>query len=143
MATKLPLPTRKNIKEYEPKLKEHLDKFGQAIGGTWTFDCDFAAVYEAVAEDDKPRIGEVVYNMYMGALTENVCRLAQDEMVKEAIEEAAPNKKIVFMLGPVADDAYEKTHDINFNDDNLNIVVPPQSFWINTHKVGEYIEKRL
>ncbi|KAJ3288717.1 hypothetical protein HK104_008011 [Borealophlyctis nickersoniae] len=114
------------------------------IAGTWTFDCDFPAIYEAVSEDDKPRIGEVVYHKYMGAFTENVYRLASTTLsIDMDLEEAAPNKKIVFQLGPVADDAYSKAHDINFNDGNINIVVPPQYFGIDTRCVGFYIEKRL
>ncbi|KAJ3295642.1 hypothetical protein HK104_002447 [Borealophlyctis nickersoniae] len=143
MATKLPLLTRKSIKEYEPKLQECLDKLGQAIGGTWTFDADFPALYEAVSADYKSRLGEIVYGSYMVAFTENVVKLAEDEMTKEAIEEAAPNKKIVFQLGPVADDATERNHDIHFNDGNINIIVPVESFWCNVDYVGRYIEKRL
>ncbi|KAJ3280640.1 hypothetical protein HK104_000526 [Borealophlyctis nickersoniae] len=141
----LPLITRKNIVEYEPKKVEALRNISKALGGSWTFNADFVKIYGAIPnEDHKQRLGEIVYGSYLMEFADNIESKASDSMFVEFLNAAAPNKKITFTAGTVdPENPGDRYHDIDFKDGNINITASAESFWTNVNQVGYHIDKKL
>ena len=138
----LTLLTKKNLRDYDAKLKENLGKIEKAIGlSGLTLEVKDMGKCAAAAKDCgyENRVGEVIYDWYMSGIAENIVRLAKDDMVKEALHDAISAKKITFRV----DDAAESYHDEKFEDGCLAILVKANSMGTNVGSTGEGLDKLL
>eukprot|EP00026_Physarum_polycephalum_P003638 Phypoly_transcript_03651.p1 GENE.Phypoly_transcript_03651~~Phypoly_transcript_03651.p1 ORF type:complete len:695 (+),score=161.19 Phypoly_transcript_03651:270-2354(+) len=97
----LPLTIRKNIRDSEPKLKEHLEKLMNITGKEWSFETDWAKLVAAEPnQSNKDSIGSTIQDECMKALVQNIEELCKNESSKEAFNEASANSKITFRNNP-------------------------------------------
>lgn len=135
----LPLKSSLNIKENEEKKEENLKKIQDATGLSTdvTVDIDWATIeaFTKKAGYDN-RLGDVVYDWIFGGLASNISRMCEEELTKEAIQEAwttgvirlEENKKISY-------------HAVEFT--NGDLVIQYNNLCSNTGSVGSDIESKL
>jgi nitrate reductase NapAB chaperone NapD len=96
MATKLSLTTRKNIKDAEPKLQEHLALITKTTGVTFEVEIDWLSIVDDIdTKGYKDRAGEVVYDWYLGGLSKNVEAFVKDPIQKEAFVETFSSRHLI------------------------------------------------
>ena len=61
----LPFTLQKNIRDYEPKMKNHLKKISEHLGKEITFETNWADIYAVVDKSYKERLGEILYDSYL------------------------------------------------------------------------------
>jgi hypothetical protein len=111
----LPLVIRKNIRDSEPKLHEHLAIINEATGKEWAFEADWAAIVGQLEANQKDTIGQLYHNDVMGNLARNIAKLVKTETTKEAFLEATSSNKIVIKLNDKIKDYW----DISFSNGDL------------------------
>jgi hypothetical protein len=71
MATpKLPLKAQMNVRDHEKDLQSNLATITKATGKTFSVDADFPAIHHVISDNNKEKIGDIVYNRYMSAIAE-------------------------------------------------------------------------
>jgi len=98
MSDSIPFALKKNIKDNEPNLKKNLDRLKAATGVDFTLEVNWAEIRNAVKKDeeDKNKLGNDMYERYMGALAvlfENKCK---DAILKKALVDNISTKVIRF-----------------------------------------------
>ncbi|KAJ3287833.1 hypothetical protein HK104_008425 [Borealophlyctis nickersoniae] len=143
MSGKLPLLVRKNIAANESKRDEAMEIVNKTLGGTWTFEVDFNAVHDQLQHShQKELVAEMVYK-YLEVLAKNISKKAADETLKDAINAAAPSRKITFSFGTVPAGVPDKNHHINFDNGTLNLIVPLDLYGNTVEYVGHYIDRQV
>jgi hypothetical protein len=158
----LPLTIRKNIRDSEPKLKEHLEKINNVTGKEWSFEADWAKLVAAEAiAPYKDQVGSMLQDELMRNLAENLDRLCKSESTKEAFLEATGNSKIVFRHNPkqasywavlfengdlvVEFKQFANTHELSYF--NITSVIPtpglPLPVRLNIEKSREQMDAAL
>ena len=61
----LPLTLKKNIRDSSKKLDENLNRIEKITGKVFTFETDYADVYEKADKSYKDRLGEILQESYM------------------------------------------------------------------------------
>jgi len=146
----LPLETRKGIRDGEAKAKVHLERLKKATGVEWKLDVNFDDLWKECPGDPKwqsyrNRIGALILDGYLEAVSKNVERICKDEMVKEALLEAAPKHVIHWKFG-ATDKSKFSAHNYSQcvpTDGALVITVPPANFPSNVGECGSTLEKLL
>jgi len=131
---KLPLVLRKNIKENEANLKEHMATINTAVGKTWTFEVDFAKINSntEIREDLHDRLGEVIYSSYLENLATGIKSFCEHPMNKEALASAVTKNKIMYRLNAAAEPL---CNEFKIEDGVLILQSPPKYFWSNLSEV--------
>jgi hypothetical protein len=140
--SKLSLTTRKNIKDCEPKLQANLKKLTAATGITFDTEFDWL-VLAPIAEEKgyKDRIGEVIYDWYLGGLADHVTRFCQDPIQKESfVETFGSAKRITFGIYEPEEGDYRYVRTRNDNG-TLVIEAPKERFISNVSNTGEDLSK--
>ncbi|EFA81023.1 hypothetical protein PPL_05858 [Heterostelium album PN500] len=93
----LSLASRLNMKEYQERMNESIEKIKTCLGTDWGVESSsFDDIYPFLeSESDKTRIGET-FNDVLKAISTNIVKKCADEMVKEAFIENTANGKIIF-----------------------------------------------
>jgi len=128
----LPLTIRKNIRDSEPKLKEHLEKLREITGKDFEFEADWAGVVAQLDEHTKNNIGNLYHNEIIGYLVQNIDKICKDEMTKESLVEATSANKIIFRCN----DKIKNYWNISF--ENGAIVVEHKKNICNTYDVCNF-----
>jgi len=142
----LPLFTVENIDENAPKVVAHMAAISKAMGAPWTFEINYEEIFATLPDGGdfesgyRWRLGECLL-WYLDALQPKLVSLAKDDMIREAIGEAASKKIIRFVLGETAN-AYSY-NETRFTDGVLEVVVPADKFCVNCDGVGSNIESIL
>jgi len=136
----LPLVSKINVRDYWDNTKsELLDKLKSASGVAWTFEVDFKKLFDSIKEDGrKDQIGQVAFWNLEG-LVDNLVRKMKDDMVKEAILDAAPKHVISLYIGNVP----KGYHDVKFQDGGIHVVVKADSVASNVSEIGDHIDDLL
>ena len=61
----LPMTLKKNIRDSAKKLDENLNRIEKASGKVFTFETDYADVYEKADKSYKDRVGEILQDSYL------------------------------------------------------------------------------
>jgi hypothetical protein len=135
---------RKNVKDKEVDMKKHLARIQKVTGVEFTVEVDWQVIATHAAASglytDRP--GDVIYASYLPGLAGNLERLCKDDMVKEAVVEAAHKKVISFSVVP--DSEVEGKNPIcKFADGTLQVIFTKASFNVNAQKTGADIQSRL
>jgi len=140
--SKLSLATRKNIKDAEPKLQANLKKLTAASGITFDVEIEWTALAPIADEKGyKDRVGEIVYDWYLGGLASSVETFCKDPIQKEAFVEAfGSTHRISFVIQEQeeGDSSYVRTKNDN---GSLVIVTFPSRFCSNVSYTGEDLSK--
>lgn len=137
----LNVATRKNIKDAESNRKTNLDRINKAVGIEFELDHDWVALAKAAADRGyEDRVGEIIFNWYLGGLADNLERLCKDDMSKEAVAEACEKKTIAFVLAPKGTSGYGAC---TFVDGVLTVTLPVDNFCSNVGELGKDIESQL
>jgi len=84
-----------NMEQNREKLQENLERITKATGQEYTFDdASLEAVYSKLNDNNKERIGSLIYDQVLGYLASNFERSLKDEMVLEAFNEIATSHMI-------------------------------------------------
>jgi len=143
----LPLLAVENIDENTPKLNASMAAISKALGGNWTFQVDYDALFNTLADTGdfergyRWRLGEVM-TWYLDGLQSKIVSLAKDDMVKEAINEAGSKKIVRFVLGELTTGG-GTCCESRFADGVLELVSPEARFCSNCGDVAAYLEKVL
>jgi len=144
------LMCRKNIAQNNEKLQENLEKLKDATGIDFEIEVDFGSLVEnwkkgksGLQNSDTDRIGEYVYDSYLGGLTYNIERLCQDDLGKEAFTEAMSAKTINIVILSVLKKGEYFYSRCRIADGKLILEIPAQNFPCNVSEAGSDIEKLL
>jgi hypothetical protein len=140
--SKLSLTTRKNIKDSEPKLQANLKKITAATGITFDTEFDWM-VLAPVAEEKgyKDRVGEIVYDWYLGGLASSIESFCKDPIQKESfVESFGSAKRITFEIYDPEEGDYSYVKTKNDNG-SLVIRTPKERFVSNTSNTGDDLSK--
>eukprot|EP00300_Choanocystis_sp_HF-7_P008061 c15674_g1_i1.p1 GENE.c15674_g1_i1~~c15674_g1_i1.p1 ORF type:complete len:295 (+),score=64.16 c15674_g1_i1:33-887(+) len=141
----LPLVVRKNLRDNEEAKNQALARIEAALGQRYTFEMDVVAQYKVLAASDradyKEQIGEIIFGNYgyLNGLANKLESLAQDDMVKEAINDAASSHQITFKFDKDCS-SYNETKFIN---KVMTMTTTPGYFWTNVDQIGNTIESQL
>jgi len=138
----LPLRAALSIKQKEEARDEFLKKIQDAVGLSTdvTLDVDWTAIEPILKKQGYgDRLGDVVYEWILGALTNNIVNICKDDMTKEAVAEAwttgvirlEENKKI------------SSYHAVEFVNGDLIIQYKPEGIASNVGSIGADIESKL
>jgi len=142
----LSLALKQNIRDNEVHRDAHLARITKATGGApWTFECDWAALAADCGDKNfTDRVAEAIFGKsgFLGYLAEGIEGSCKDDMVKEAINEAASKHKITFIYGQTE---YSSDAEVHYKDGVLQMMQRAGSFPANVADIRgkKVIEKRL
>ncbi|CAK7891850.1 hypothetical protein CAAN1_19S00364 [[Candida] anglica] len=141
--SKVPLVTRKNIKDAEATNAEYLAKINKTLGTEWTLDVDYAGLYAEIATA-KPDYAETVGDVttwYFERLADNLESFVnKDDMYKEAlVEEVSANKIKAFEI--VDEDSFY--NKVAIKDGALVLIVPRNNIATNVDNIAQDLESIL
>jgi hypothetical protein len=142
MSTKLTLLQRKEIKQYEPKIDDEINKIKENFGlESLSFEPDYLRIYNAAEAKERPdlEIGYIVH-AYLEALNNNTSKFKGDEMVLEAVHDAIGGKTAKLVLQPIEGDFYARTV---FGEGEIKFELGESNFSVNLDRIGEDIEEKL
>jgi len=147
------LMARKDIAKYtEEKLKDYLEVINTATGVEFEVEVDFGVILEnwkkAVKDqwdnEQGSRVGEWIYDAYLGALAENIKRLCSDDLSKEAFVDAVSKKIINIVVIPELKKGENSFYcRCKIVDGKLVLEILGTSFPCNVSEAGSDIEKLL
>lgn len=142
----LSLEQQRNINESKAKLEEHLKEIEGYCGIKFDVEVDFAAIAAILPSDCSyiERLGDVVYDYYMGGISWNFRHQMQDDMVKEATVDAFGDKhtiKFEVYEDTAREGGYNKT--VLGPNNELLIRIPAHNFAVNVDHVGQGLENIL
>lgn len=141
--SKLSLTTRKNIKDAEPKLQANLKKITAASGITFDLEIDWMALAPVAEERGyKDRVGEIVYDWYLGGLADNITSFCKDPIQKESFVEAfGTAKRITFVIVELGED--EESFYVKTKNDSGSLVMMSvkDRFCSNVSNAGNDLSK--
>jgi hypothetical protein len=134
MTETLPLALKKDLRDNEENLKKHLQEIKNITGVEFTVEISpsMGEINNKIDGSYKNRLGEIVYNSLMGEVAALFKKNSADSMVKDALIEATPAKKIIFEMT----DSASSYHDIVFSNGSLVIKFKPQNIWTNISDIG-------
>jgi hypothetical protein len=142
-AEALPLASRKNLRDNEAKRDAHLAKIAAALDKKdgVVYEMDDVAVDTALnAKNYTNRIGEVT-QARLEILANKIAALCEDEMTKEALQEAWTGNKIIL---DISDDSLSGGyHFTKFADGNLVMMCKSDKLYTNVGEIGNDIENAL
>jgi hypothetical protein len=127
-------------------MTSNLEAIKVASGVDFSVEIDFAGIKAVLAADNSygDRLGEALYDWYMGALAGNVKRFCQAPLQKEALVEHLGEKKTIRFVvtkAKLADTyAYAQTAD---DGGVLVCTIPVDKFCSNVDNLGNDLNKAL
>ena len=82
----------------------------------------------------------MIYDWYLGGLADNLEKLCKNDVLKESLEEACPEKMISFIIGEPDMEGYGSC---TFDDGILYVTLPPSNLAANASDLGKDIELEL
>jgi hypothetical protein len=138
MAEQLPLPLKKNIRDFEPKMVENLRRIKEASGVEYALEIKpgFGVINDKVTvPHQKNRTAEILYTGMLDSIARMFTEQCEDSMVKEALVEATSGKKIILEM---CDDISPNMPGIGmkqqilFADGCLVVKFKAEHIWTNT-----------
>lgn len=137
----LGLVIRKNIRDSQHSRDANLERLKTAVGIPFELEVDWIPLAKAIkGEQYEERLGEVIHAWHLNGLADNLEKLCQDDLSKEAVAEACSKKKISFVLdttGKIEEAACA------FVDGVLTITLPQKFYNHGGSGVGSEIESLL
>lgn len=142
----LSLEQQRNINENKAKLEEHLKEIEGFSGIKFDVEVDFGAIAALIPADSSyiERLGDVIYDYYMGGISWNFRHQMQDDMVKEATVDAFGDKhtiKFEVYEDAAREGGYNST--VVGPNNELLIRIPAHNFAVNVDHVGSGLENIL
>lgn len=136
----LPLPARIDLRDsFEKEQHVLLNKLKTASGVDWKFEIDYKKLHDSITEDGRQeQLGRVIYWNLEG-LVDNLVRKMSDDMVKEAVVDAAPKHVITLYIAEF-DKSY---HDVKFQDGAIHVLIKKDRVATNVGQIGDNIESLL
>eukprot|EP01117_Protostelium_nocturnum_P016016 TRINITY_DN6265_c0_g1_i1.p1 TRINITY_DN6265_c0_g1~~TRINITY_DN6265_c0_g1_i1.p1 ORF type:complete len:156 (-),score=18.68 TRINITY_DN6265_c0_g1_i1:56-523(-) len=133
----LPMVVRKNIKDFEPKIADHLKKVNDVLGGGFTFRYQGLTpdvINSSETNSYKDRIGEAseYYWRYTANLIADSCK---DEMTKEAFVDSVSNKQIV---NRYVDEDIKASWKVVIEDGKLVVIIPMNKYWSGSDQIAYF-----
>jgi len=134
---KLSLTARKDIKEFEKSLEEHIKTIEGATGIKFETEFDWLALSVAAEERGyKDRAGEIMYSWYLGGLASNIVSFCKDDIQKESfVETFGSAKRITFEFYEKKSGEYGYSRTRNDNG-TLVMGAPKDCFCSNVSEIG-------
>ncbi|KAF3904414.1 hypothetical protein ABW21_db0205340 [Orbilia brochopaga] len=145
MAAKLPLLTRKNIRdEYTAKVPGLKERLKEYTGEDYDFIVNFEALYPTLKQDERYQTespGTIAYNTYEGFVdkVKYIGKEGEDEVFKDFLNQVVSTKQVNIL---VTDEA-QSYSDCRVKDGVLEILYKPDSFGTNSSYATDNLEKVL
>ncbi|KAJ6256438.1 hypothetical protein Dda_8939 [Drechslerella dactyloides] len=145
MATKLPLITRKNIRdEYTAKIGDLTAKVKQYTGVDHEFTVDFNTLFPMVKQDDRYQTespGSIAYTTYEGFVDKlgRVTEEGDDETAKEFFNKVVSTRKIDIVIT----EECPSSSGCRVKDGVFEILYKPGSYGTNSSYATDDLEKEL
>eukprot|EP00727_Mastigamoeba_balamuthi_P007621 m51a1_g348 hypothetical protein (290) ;mRNA; f:545174-546167 len=142
------LATAKNIREFETKKAENLQRIAKAAGiegAALVFEIvDPEGVHTALAQRGyENRTGEALFDWYLGALATNLEKTCADQMTRDTVKAALTQRKVLFRLNPKCKSEAGKGSWEFFENGALVIEVKPTDLCSNITTCGASLESVL
>ncbi|KAF3927830.1 hypothetical protein ABW20_dc0102372 [Dactylellina cionopaga] len=145
MAAKLPLLTRKNIRdEYTNKISEHTSKIKEYTGEDYELVVNFEQLYPTLKQDESYQTGSpgtIAFSAY-GSLVDKLKRATdegEDKLVMDFFNEVVSSRKINILV----EDLPSGYTAIRVKDGVLELVYKTDNYGTNTSYIAEDLEKAL
>jgi hypothetical protein len=138
---KLPLTVAKELKDNNQSA-DALAKLKAATGVDWKFDVNWEDVYGALGDNSyKNQLGQYGWGSsgYLTYAATNIESAVKDDMVKEAILEAASTRTIKYVIGSTSSGSTET----KFVGGVVVVTTPPERFAWDCSSAGSGLESQL
>jgi len=142
----LSLEQRKNIADHVPKMTELLERLKNATGVEYDCEVDFPSVATLIKGTSyESRLGDIIYESYLGGLITNLENLCKDELAREAWLDKTNARKLIRIVVDATEAKNENRYQFTqFESDGTFVVhIPKSKFAYNTSETGRDVEKQL
>ncbi|KAK6542103.1 hypothetical protein TWF694_007872 [Orbilia ellipsospora] len=147
MAAKLPLTTRKDIRDgYNARVPEYLEKLKEYTGEEWKFTVNFDELFQKVHDPKDPSKTEKLgsgtayaYESFTGAIRD-LTKEGEETMLKEHINHVISTKEVNVIVDDLPDGYY---CTCRIRDGVCEIVYKPGYFSFNTTDIHRDLPKAL
>lgn len=136
--------TRKNISDQDKKRAAHLKTIMTASGIQFEVEVDWVVAAEtAKTKGYTDRVGEIIYDWYLGGLAGSVTSYCKDAIQKESfVESFGERKQIVFVIDATPVEGHEKDYQFTANNGGvLEIHIPTERMCSNCSNTGSDLAK--
>lgn len=129
----LPMPVRLNIEENKERQQELLESIASITGsGEWVFEVDWLGNSSKLEKSQQESIGSLYVKDILGGVETLLKDKLANETLKEAFNEATPNRTITILVNPKINGYW----DTSIKDGGLLIQHKPSI--ANTHEVSYF-----
>jgi hypothetical protein len=128
---------------YESSVAKFQERAKSALGDDYTLEPSIDAIYPVAETADRgSQLGQIISSYFDNALDgiESLTKRGQDTEAAELFNSMVPNRKLVIVIDKDAGFTYCGSR---FQDGDFQLVIHPESLWVNVSYITENLDRKL